>query len=121
MLIWTHFILAVLAIALGLVNLASEKGTRRHRFIGWCWLVVMTYVTVSSFWIRELNDGDFSWIHILTVWTIFCMVVTVVSIRRGRVRTHAAFMTGTMIGALIAGGFAMMPGRFISELFGYCG
>ena len=81
----------------------------------------MTYVTVSSFWIRELNHGDFSWIHILTVWTIFCMVVAVVSIRRGRVRTHAAFMTGTMIGALIAGGFAMMPGRFISELFGYGG
>ncbi len=119
--IWTHFILAVLAIGLGLVNLASTKGTRRHRIIGWCWLVTMTYVTVSSFWIRELNHGDFSWIHLLTIWTIFCMIVAVVSIRRGNVRLHASFMTGTMIGAFIAGGFAMMPGRFISELFGYGG
>ncbi len=121
MLIWTHLILAVLAIGLGMVNLASAKGTRRHRIIGWCWLVVMTYVTVSSFWIRELNHGEFSWIHLLTIWTIFSMIVAVVSIRRGNVRRHAAFMTGTMIGALIAGGFAMMPGRYISELLGYAG
>ena len=121
MLIWTHFILAVLAIGLGMVNLASAKGTPMHRFIGWCWMVVMTYVTVSSFWIRELNDGEFSWIHLLTIWTMISMAAAIVSIRRGRVRTHAAFMTGTMIGALIAGGFAMLPGRFISHLFGYGG
>lgn len=121
MLIWTHFILAVLAIGLGAVNLASAKGTLRHRVIGWCWMIVMTYVTVSSFWIRELNDGAFSWIHLLTIWTMISMVAAIVAIRRGRVRTHAAFMTGTMIGALIAGGFAMMPGRFISHLFGYGG
>ena len=121
MLIWTHFVLAVSAIGLGLVNLASAKGTRRHRVIGWCWMVVMTYVTVSSFWIRELNDGAFSWIHLLTIWTMISMATAIVAIRRGRVRTHAAFMTGTMIGALIAGGFAMMPGRFISHIFGYGG
>ncbi len=121
MLIWTHLVLAVLAVGLGLINLASAKGTRRHRVLGWCWIVVMTFVTVPSFWIRELNDGAFSWIHLLTAWTIFCMVAAVVSIRRGRVRAHAAFMTGTMVGALIAGGFAMLPGRFISEILGYAG
>ena len=121
MLIWTHFILAVSAIGLGLVNLASAKGTPRHRFIGWCWMVTMTYVTVSSFWIRELDHGDFSWIHLLTVWTMISMVVAIVSIRRGNVRMHAGFMIGTMMGAFIAGGFAMMPGRFISHLFGYGG
>ena len=117
--IWAHFVLAVLAIALGLVNLASAKGTPRHRAIGWCWLRVMSFVTVSSFWIRELNEGAFRWIHLLSVWTIFCMAAAVVAIRRGRVRTHAAFMTGTMIGAFVAGAFAMLPGRFISTLLGY--
>lgn len=121
MIVWAHFVMASLAVVLGLVNLASAKGTPRHRFIGWCWMVVMTFVTVSSFWIRELNDGEFSWIHLLTVWTMISMVAAVLSIRRGRVRAHALWMTGTMIGALIAGGLAMAPGRFISEILGYAG
>ena len=81
----------------------------------------MTFVTVSSFWIRELNDGDFSWIHLLTIWTMISMAAAILAIRRGRVRTHALFMAGTMIGALVAGGLAMMPGRFISEILGYAG
>lgn len=82
---------------------------------------VMTFVTVSSFWIRELNDGDFSWIHLLTIWTMISMAAAILAIRRGRVRAHALFMAGTMMGALVAGGLAMMPGRFISEILGYAG
>ncbi len=121
MIVWAHFLTAAAAVVLGLVNLASAKGTPRHRFIGWCWMGVMTFVTVSSFWIRELNDGDFSWIHLLTIWTMISMAAAILSIRRGRVRVHALFMAGTMIGALVAGALAMMPGRFISEILGYAG
>ena len=121
MIVWAHFLTAAAAVVLGLVNLASAKGTPRHRFIGWCWMGVMTFVTVSSFWIRELNDGDFSWIHLLTIWTMISMAAAILSIRRGRVRAHALFMAGTMIGALVAGGLAMMPGRFISEILVYAG
>ena len=46
------------------------------------------------------------------------MVVAIVAIRRGDVRTHAGFMTGTMIGVVIAGGFTVVPGRFIAGLLG---
>jgi len=101
------------------INLASEKGTRQHRMIGWFWLIIMLFVTLSSFNIRELNDGDFSWIHLLTLGTILSMGIAIISIKRGNIKAHARFMIGTMIGAVIAGAFAMMPGRFISEIIGY--
>ena len=117
--IWVHFLAAVLAIVLGLINLVSEKGTFQHRIIGWFWLIIMIFVTIPSFWIREINEGDFSWIHLLTIWTIISMGISIISIKKDNVRRHAAFMVGTMVGAVIAGGFAVMPGRFISEMIGY--
>ena len=96
--IWTHTLTAVLALAIGGVNLA--------------------FVTISSLFIQELNQGSYSWIHGLTLWTMFCMVMAIVAIRKGQVRTHAGFMVGTMIGATVAGIFALMPGRFLVEVFG---
>lgn len=117
--IWAHFIAAVLAVILGLINLILEKGTLQHRVLGWFWLIAMVFVTVPSLLIREINEGGFSWLHLLTVWTIISMGIAVISIRKGNVKTHASFMAGTMVGAVIATGFAMAPGRFISLMIGY--
>ena len=79
----------------------------------------MLCVTVSSFWIREMNSGAFSWIHGLTVWTLLSMAVAIVAVRTGRIRLHAGFMIGTMAGAVVAGAFALAPGRFIGRVLGY--
>jgi len=119
MFIWVHFVAAVLAITLGLTNLVSEKGTPQHRMVGWFWLMIMSFVTVPSFWVREINDVDFSWLHLLTIWTIISMVIAIITIKQGNVRTHAVFMAGTMVGVVIAGIFSTMPGRFINSLIGY--
>lgn len=119
MAIWPHMVTALVALALGSANLALAKGTKRHRIVGWTWIALMLCVTISSFWIRELNHGEFSWIHGLTVWTLISMLIAIVAIRTGRVRVHAGFMVGTMVGALVAGGFALAPGRFIARLIGY--
>ena len=117
--IWLHFLAALAAIVLGAANLVLAKGTPRHKAFGWAWIAAMLGVTLPSFSIREANAGEFSWLHGLTVWTLFCMLTAIIAIRRRRVRTHAAFMSGTMIGATIAGAFALTPGRFISDLLGY--
>ena len=117
--IWLHLMTVSLALGLGTVNLALVKGTPRRKVVGWVWIAAMLCVTLSSFAIRELNAGEFSWIHGLTLWTLFFMFVAIFSIRRGRVRVHAGFMIGTMTGAVVAGALALSPGRFIGHLFGY--
>lgn len=119
LLIWLHMTAALLALGLGTANLSLAKGTFRHRAVGWVWIAAMLCVTLSSFWIREIDHGSFSWIHGLTVWTLFSMAVAICAIRTGRVRLHAGFMTGTMAGTVVAGGFALAPGRFIGNLLGY--
>ena len=119
MITWLHLTTAVLAFALGTANLALAKGNFRHRVFGWTWMGAMLFVTVSSFWIRELNEGSFSWLHGLTVWTLVSMAGAIFSIRKGWVRSHAGWMIGTMIGLVIAGAFAFAPGRFIAHQLGY--
>ena len=119
MVIWLHLVTALLALGLGTANLVLAKGTRRHRVVGAAWIAAMLCVTLSSFWIRELNSGALSWIHGLTVWTLFSMCIAVWAIRTGRVAVHAGFMVGTMVGAFVAGAFALAPGRFIGGVLGY--
>ena len=60
MLIWIHLIAASVTIVLGTLNLVLVKGTFRHKLTGWLWIVCMLGVTLPSFGIRELNDGDFA-------------------------------------------------------------
>ena len=119
MVIWLHLVTALLALGLGTANLVLAKGTRRHRVVGAVWVGAMLCMAVSSFWIREINHGALSGIHGLTVWTLFSMFIAVWGIRTGRVRLHAGFMVGTMVGTVAAGGFALVQGRFIGRLLGY--
>ena len=51
----SHALAAVAAVVLGGVQLASAKGTARHRALGWAWVGLMTYVATSSFFISELK------------------------------------------------------------------
>lgn len=117
--VYAHLVAALTAATLGLWNLAAVKGTSRHRVVGRCWIAAMLGVTLPSFWIRELDPGNFSWIHGLTVFTLASLVLALWGIRTGRVRLHAHAMIGTMVGLVIAGGFALMPGRTISRMIGY--
>ena len=117
-LIWLHLVTAVLALCLGSLNLALAKGTPRHRAIGWIWIFAMLSVTLSSFGIRELNAGALSWIHGLTVVSLVSMGLAIGFVRRGQIRSHAGCMIGSMAGIVLAGAFAVAPGRFVSRLLG---
>ena len=117
--IWFHMVAALFAVMLGTINLVAKKGTAQHKFLGKIWGFLMLGVIMSSFWIRELNHGSFSWIHGLSAWTLFSITVAFVAIWKKKIRLHQFFMVGTMIGTITAGVFAALPGRFISTLLGY--
>jgi uncharacterized membrane protein len=114
----SHLILALIALIIGSINLISKKGTTRHKLIGWFWIMFMSYVAISSFWIKELNDGAYSWIHLLSIVTLLSLIFSIIAIKFGFIKIHSFFMIGTYVGLLIAGIFTLMPGRYIANFFG---
>ena len=119
MLVATHAVAATVAMVLGGVQLARRRfGDRLHRWNGRVWVALMLFVSVSSFWIRDLKPGQLSWIHVLSVVTLVSLVVGVVAIRHGDRITHAITMSSTyagMIGAFI--GVVAVPARLVPQSF----
>lgn len=112
-----HLAAALPALALGAAQLARRKGTLSHKALGWIWVALMAFVALSSFWIFGLAKGDgFSWIHLLSAWTLFSLAAAIWFIRRGNVRAHKYFMLGTFLGIAGAGLGALAPGRFLWQL-----
>ena len=61
----SHAIAAMLAVILGAIQFMREKGTAGHKALGWTWMLVMLYVSVSSFFISEIQLwGAFGPIHL---------------------------------------------------------
>jgi uncharacterized membrane protein len=113
-----HIAAALTALLLGTVQLVGIKGTGLHRLIGWSWVVAMFTVAVSSLFIRQINPGSFSLIHLLSGWTLIALPMALFAVRRGRIASHARGMTWTFIGGLIvAGAFTFLPGRLMWEVF----
>jgi uncharacterized membrane protein len=114
--IQVHAFSAMAAFALGIVQLSAPKGTLPHRTIGWIWVVLLTVIAVSSFWIHELKIfGPFSPIHLLSIFTLVTLPLAVMHARRHRVQKHRNAMIAIFTGALvIAGLFTFVPGRIIT-------
>lgn len=113
-----HLLAAVAAFFLGLMQFALPKGTGMHRTLGWIWVLLIAAAAISSLFIRQLNHGAFSLIHILSGWTLVVLPMAIYAARRGDIARHRGRMTGLFIGGLlIAGTLAFMPGRLMWRLF----
>jgi uncharacterized membrane protein len=116
-LIPAHATVATLALLLGARNLlVRRKGDRPHRIIGRIWMVAMYATVISSFAIRELNPGRFSWIHGLSVFTFVTLTIALWAARTHRIRVHRGFAIGSyfgLVGAFI--GAVVVPVRYIPQ------
>lgn len=111
-----HIVSAFISLILGGWVLYSRKGTKIHKLIGRVWVTAMLVVCISSFWLTDINHGSFSPIHILSVWTLFCLGMAIVSIRKKHVMRHRRYMQGSYIGLVIAGLVAAaVPGRIMNN------
>lgn len=116
-----HMITAIVALIIGGVVFFRSKGTSKHKALGKTWVMLMVIVALTSFFIHELKTwGSFSPIHLLSVITLFILVVSIRAIRRGDVKRHKSAMVGLYFGGLVLSGlFTLMPGRIINRmLFG---
>lgn len=117
-LIAVHAIGAFLALLLGAVNLSARpKGGPSHRVIGRVWVVSMYWTVLSSFFIRELNPGGFSWIHGLSMFTLVTLTIGLWAAVTRRIETHRHFMRGSYFGTVGAFiGATVVPQRDIPQL-----
>lgn len=114
----THIAAAVVALAIGGILLAGVKGNRLHRVLGWTWAVAMGLVALTSIFIRDINGGAFSFIHLFTGWVIIILPMALYAARRHEIARHRSRMTGLFVGALlIAGMFTFFPGRLLWRVF----
>ncbi|HJQ44538.1 MAG TPA: DUF2306 domain-containing protein [Jatrophihabitantaceae bacterium] len=117
-LIAAHASGASIALLLGAYNLLHRpKGDLTHRRVGRIWVVAMYWTVVSSFWIKELHPGHFSWIHGLSVFTFCTLTIGLWAARTGRIKQHRDFMTGSyfgLVGAFL--GAVTVPVRAIPQL-----
>ena len=106
------------ALVLAVLILYREKGTKSHKMFGRVWVLLMLVSAISSFFIK--SEGQFSWIHILSVVSISSVCVGVLAIRKNLRKLHSICMISAYAGAIVAGVVATLtPGRFVYEfMFG---
>jgi uncharacterized membrane protein len=111
----SHVVAAFTGVLLGALQVwRRPHGDTRHRVLGRVWVVVLLWTAVTSFWIRDINDGAFSWLHVLSVVTLVTVTLGVVNARRGRIAAHRGNMVGSWLGAVGAMVAAVaVPARMI--------
>ena len=114
-LLLSHVFAALTSVVLGGYQLwRRPRGDARHRLLGRTWAVLLLWTAVTSFWIRDINDGAFSWLHVLSVVTLVTVTLGVVNARRGNIQAHRGNMVGSWLGAVVAMLAATaIPGRMI--------
>ncbi len=118
--IWVHLLTITVAVALTPVMLLRRRGDARHRTLGTIWVVAMLATALSSFFVRLSNHGGFSFIHILSVWTLIQVPIIWWSARHHNLARHRGAVRGMVTGALLIAGFFTFPfHRMLGEwLFG---
>lgn len=116
-LIQVHVLTVFYALLVGPIQFLLPKGTPLHRFLGWSWALAMFTTAITSLFIREINHGAFSPIHIFSVWTLVSLPLAIWFARTGKISSHISTMIGLYVGLVIAGLLAIAPGRLIWDMF----
>ena len=95
------------------------KGTTLHRVLGWSWVAAMGTTAISSLFIRELNHGSFSFIHLISGWVIIALPMALWAIRDRAGADARADDGGPVRGrpAHRRASWPFIPGRLMWRLF----
>lgn len=112
--VWAHLVTVVVALALTPTMLLRPRGDMRHRLLGRIWVASMMLTAALSFFVRGINDGRFSFIHILSAYVLLIAPLIWWSARTHRLTMHRRQVRGMVTGALLAAGFFTLPfGRLL--------
>ena len=113
-----HAMAAMLAIVIGAIQFSMKKGGIKHKALGYIWVGLMLFVSISSFFIHEIKLwGNYSPIHLLSIWTIFSVGLAIYFVRVGNIKRHRQVMIALYGFALILTGlFTLLPGRAMNQV-----
>ncbi len=64
----THIGAAVCAVGVGPLAVFRRRRDGWHKLLGYFWVMAMATLAVTSFFITGLRPGQFSAIHLLSIW-----------------------------------------------------
>jgi uncharacterized membrane protein len=112
--VMVHLATVLPAIPLGAWLMLARKGTPRHKQLGKVWVVLMVITALAALFIRQINGGAFSPIHLFVPLVFHGAWKTITTARRGDIAGHKKALIGLYLGALtIPGLFAFLPGRLM--------
>jgi hypothetical protein len=113
---WFHTVTAVIAMVMGLVVIFKKKGTKRHKQLGYIYVVSMVLLNVTSFFI--VNFKGFSVFHgfaILSLITIIAGIVPAMLRTKNWYPLHFYFMNWSVVG-LYCAFWAEVGTRFVGNM-----
>ncbi len=114
-----HIAVALLALALGALQLGLRKGDRRHRLMGYAWCALMALIAVSGLMV-QLEPGHMTVIHMASsgfaVADLILLPIVIFAARTGRPRLHRNAALGMFACLLNAGALAFIPQRAVGAL-----
>lgn len=113
-----HLYSVLIAVLITFYQYLAPKGKLPHRVLGYLWLGFMAITAISSLFIKELNNGNFSLIHALSILTLVRVPQIVYFARTKQIAKHKKAVNGLVFGGmLIAGVFTFLPGRLMWQVF----
>lgn len=113
-----HLATVLPALPLGLWILLRPKGDKPHRVLGRVWAMLMMITAIDTLLIRNISGG-LNPIHIFSFVTMVSIPMGIWHARSGRIAQHRRAMFGPYVGLVVAGLFALVPGRMLGTmLFG---
>lgn len=113
-----HTLCAFAALFVGLGIWRARKGTKTHKLLGRSFVVLMALTAFSAIFIRLINKGSFSFIHLFVPLTFFAIWQAIYYVRKGDITRHKRAVKGMFFGALlIPGALSFLPGRLMWHVF----
>lgn len=115
-----HLPTVTAAFVIGTWMMIRPKGTRPHKALGRSYIALMMVSALSTFWIRGIGHGAFSFLHLLSIFVLLALPFAWMMARHGRMAAHRYTMIGVYLGGIwIAGLFTVLPGRLLHRaMFG---
>lgn len=118
-LVHAHLATILPAFVIGTLMLFMRKGTGLHRALGRLYMPLML-ATASITLFMPAHVGPrllqhFGFIHLFSILVFYSVPAAYLHARRGDIPRHRREMVGLYVGGLlIAGSFALMPGRMMN-------